>query len=306
MGSQKEVEQRMMEESKGTLMAFVGATFWGISGCIGQYLFQYCGVVSTWLSPIRLLFSGIILFAFYLVKDKELLFRVWEKPLDVRDLLIYSIPGVACCQLTYLVTIQLASASIGTILQATAPAMILAYTCAREHRAPTLLELFAEVLALVGVFLLSTHGNLSNMAIPPLALLIGLLSAVCVVIYTLSPRRLQESFPTPLLQAWAGMLGGLLFSAIFRPWEAMPVITPQVVAGVFGVVVVGSILGYSFYLSGAKIIGAQKASLISFTEPVVAAIVSTTLLGTPFTGWDAAGFACLFGMLAMIVLPAQR
>ena len=36
-------------------------------------------------------------------------------------------------------------------------------------------------------------------------------------------------------------------------------------------------------MKGVKLIGAQKASLYSFAEPVTAAIISTFVLGSPFT-----------------------
>ena len=43
-------------------------------------------------------------------------------------------------------------------------------------------------------------------------------------------------------------------------------------------------------MSGVPLIGPQKSSLYSFAEPVTAAIISTLVLGSPFTLWDALGF----------------
>ena len=57
---------------------------------------------------------------------------------------------------------------------------------------------------------------------------------------------------------------------------------------------------------GVKLIGAQKASLYSFAEPVTAAIISTFVLGSPFTMWDALGFACIFIMLVLLSLPEKK
>ncbi|WP_370764614.1 DMT family transporter [Gemmiger formicilis] len=50
----------------------------------------------------------------------------------------------------------------------------------------------------------------------------------------------------------------------------------------------------------------QKASLYSFAEPVTAAIISTLVLGSPFTLWDALGFGCIFLMLVLLSLPAKQ
>ena len=43
-----------------------------------------------------------------------------------------------------------------------------------------------------------------------------------------------------------------------------------------------------------------------FAEPVTAAIISTLVLGSPFTLWDALGFGCIFLMLVLLSLPAKQ
>ena len=60
---------------------------------------------------------------------------------------------------------------------------------------------FSILLALVGVFLITTHGSLTGLAVSPAALASGVVSACCVAIYTMWPKKLQEQYPTPMLQA---------------------------------------------------------------------------------------------------------
>lgn len=94
-------------------------------------------------------------------------------------------------------TIQLSSAGVGTILQDLSPVLILLVVCIQQKRAPRLFEVFSIVLALGGVFMLTTHGSLTNMAVSPAALVVGIISAFCVVIYTIWPQNLQNSTPHP-------------------------------------------------------------------------------------------------------------
>ena len=70
-------------------------------------------------------------------------------------------------------------------------------------------------------------------------------------------------------------------------------------------VVLGNVLAFSLYMSGVPLIGPQRSSLYSFAEPVTAAIISTLVLGSPFTVWDAMGFGCIFLMLVLLSLPAK-
>ena len=119
-------------------------------------------------------------------------------------------------------------------------------------------------------------------------------------------EKLQEQYPTPMLQGWAFLMGGIMFSLIFRPWQIDYVPTAMGAFGIFIVVVLGNVLAFSLYMSGVPLIGPQKASLYSFAEPVTAAIISTLVLGSSFTLWDALGFGCIFLMLVLLSLPAKQ
>lgn len=119
------------------------------------------------------------------------------------------------------------------------------------------------------------------------------------------PKKLQQQYPTPMLQGWAFLMGGTMFALIFRPWTVNYVPTAMGVFGIFTVVVLGNVLAFSLYMSGVPLIGPQRSSLYSFAEPVTAAIISTLVLGNPFTVWDAMGFGCIFLMLVLLSLPAK-
>ena len=55
----------MKKEVKGAILTILGGTCWGISGSVGQYLFNYEGMVSRWLVPIRLGLAGILILIYY-------------------------------------------------------------------------------------------------------------------------------------------------------------------------------------------------------------------------------------------------
>lgn len=293
---------------KGACLTMGGAACWGISGCMGQYLFTRENMDSTWLVPIRLLLAGLLLCGYYFFKDRKQLFAPWNFRADPRntiDLLVYGLAGVSFCQFLYFLTIQLSTAGIATILQDLSPVLILLVLCLQQRRTPRLFELCSILLALLGVFLLTTHGSLTSLAVSPAALAAGLVCACTVVIYTMWPKRLQAQYPTPLLQGWAFLLGGAAFHLIFRPWTMGYVPSAVGVIGILVVVLVGNVTAFSLYMSGVPLIGPQRASLYSFAEPVTAAILSTLLLGSPFTLWDALGFGCIFVMLVLLSLPAR-
>ena len=213
----------MREIAKGSFLALFGAVCWGVSGCVAQYLFEYEGMDSNWLTPLRLGLAGVVLFLYYLLrskKDRQALFAPWRDPRDAIDLVIYGLVGVSGCQFLYFLTIQLSTAGVATILQNLSPVMVLGVTCLQARRAPRAFEIVSIVLALVGLFLLTTHGSLTGLVISPAALVSGLLSGVCVVLYTMWPRRLQSRHSTAVMQCWAFVMGGAVFGLVFAPWAS--------------------------------------------------------------------------------------
>ena len=54
---------------KGIIITLLGGTFWGISGTMGQFLFQTYHLNTMWLTTLRMIFAGIILLSVCFIKD---------------------------------------------------------------------------------------------------------------------------------------------------------------------------------------------------------------------------------------------
>ncbi|MBR2121934.1 MAG: EamA family transporter [Lachnospiraceae bacterium] len=291
---------------KGIIMTLAGASCWGLSGSVGQYLFSVENMDSRWLVPVRLGAAGIILLLFCFIRfGKEQTLAPWKDRKKARTLLVYGIAGVSACQFLYFLTIQLSNAAMGTVLQDLAPIFILGYTCLTDRRSPRVFEVISIGLALLGVFLLTTHGAAGTLAIPRSALVSGILSAVCVMVYNVVSPKLTRSVPVVIVQGWAFVMGGVLFSLIFRIWSIRYVPGPKGILGIIFVVVIGNIAAFLLYITGVSLIGPSKAILYSFAEPVTAALVSAFVLGTKYTVFDLAGFLCIFAMLWMITFSSK-
>lgn len=296
---------RTNKELTGAILATLGGICWGLSGSMGQYLFTRQGMDSRWLVPVRLGLAGIILLLYCARRFGRMALSPWQNKTEARDLVIYGLLGVSCCQFLYFLTIQLSTAGAATILQDLSPIMILFVSCRQARRAPKPHEILAITLALAGVFLITTHGTKGSMAVPLPAVITGVLSAIGVTIYNVTPQRLMRRYPVVLLQGWAFLMGGTASSLIFRPWHFGYVPNAIGLFGIAFVVLVGNVLAFPLYIQGVKYIGPEKAILYGFSEPISAAVVGTLFLGSPFTLLDAAGFALVFSMLALISLGGR-
>lgn len=266
---------------------------------MGQYLFNHEGMDSHWLVPLRLGIAGIFLLFYCFMRYKKETLAVLRDKSDLMQLLIYSLAGISACQFFYFTTIQYASAASATILQDLSPITILAVACMAEKRWPKKNEMIAIVLAILGIYLITTHGE-GKLVISSFALLTGIVSALCVTVYNCYPRRILKKYPVLILQGWAFFVGGIAFALMFRIWEIHYV--PGLI-GVFGIlfcVVVGNIMAFGLYMQGVKYIGPTRAILYGFSEPVVAAIVSCLWLKTALHVGDLVGFLFVFLMMVMI------
>lgn len=233
----------MSRQLKGALMAAGGGVCWGISGTMGQYLFTHEAMQTTWLIPIRLSLAGLILFVYWLVKDRRLLFAPWRQRDSAVMLVLYGIFGISLSQFLYFLTIQFSNAAIGTIMQDLSPVMVLLVACATAHRKPRAYEIVSIVLALLGVILLTTHGDLTTFAVSPVALVAGVACAVCVTVYNcLCPRRELRDYPVSMLQAWAFLMGAVLFELSMHPWTLGYTPSLRGVGGILFVVLFGNLL----------------------------------------------------------------
>ena len=284
----------------GILITIIGGICWGLSGTCGQFLFNHKGITSKWLVPVRLTTAGLIMLLYFIGREKKAAFRIWKTKRDIVDILVYGIAGMMLCQFTYFYTIELSNAGTATGIQYLAPAIIMVLVCLGDRRMPKIPEVLALVLAVLGIFLIATHGNVHQLAISKETLVVGLISAGTVVIYNLQPKRMLTIYSTPYILAWGMTIGGILLGLIFKPWEYTVQFDLSVILAMFGVIGLGSIGGFSLYMQGVKMIGPGRASLYSCVEPIAATLLSAVWLKVPFAAIDLVGFACIIATILIL------
>ena len=288
----------------GILLAAFGGICWGFSGSCGEFLFKNYGVPSIWLCSIRMFVSGIIMLIISLVKYRPQLAAMLKNRRDTLRMLLFGILGILMSQYSYLTAISYSNAGTATVLQYLGPVFIMIIACVGGKRLPKLSETFALVLAVVGTFLIATHGNLKSLSISPLALFFGILSAVALIFYTMLPAPITAKYGAIPVMACGTLTVGAVFLPIAHPWTYNIRLDVAGFAAVAGIVVVGTLMAYTFYLVGVEYAGAVKGSVASSVEPVAAALISAVWIGNSFAPLDIVGFAAV--ILAVIILSLAK
>ena len=290
----------------GTILTITGGILWGISGVCGQFLFQNKEVTASWLVPIRLVIAGLLLLLYYIIRDRGKAFDIWKTKRNRTDIIVYGLAGMMLCQYSYFQTIEWSNAGTATVIQYLGPALIVVWVCFRTKRLPQTKEVLGVILAVTGIFLIATHGNPTSLALSQKALVMGLLSAVSVVVYTIKPAGLQKQFATPLVLAWGMLIGGAVLMVVFRPWNYQVIFDRETFAAVAFIILFGTMAGFSMYLTGVKMIGSVKASLVSCVEPVASMVLTAVWMKVSFTTPDLIGTLFVIATIIILAVPTKK
>lgn len=288
------------EREKGIILVIIGATLWGVSGTVAQYLFQKEGFSPEWLVDIRLLISGVILLLYGFIKGEKDVWKVWRAKRDCFNILFFGIIGMIGVQYTYFAAIKYGNAATATILQYLSPVIITCYLAIRNKRLPRYQEIIGIALAMAGTFLIITRGNIHSISISKLALFWGLSSAFAAAFYTVQPRPLLIKFGSTLTVGWGMLIGGIAFSFVHKPWDFTGEWSMESVLAVLFVVLFGTLIAFYCYLESLKYVQPTEASILSSAEPLSAAFLSVVWLNAPLGAPQWIGTICIITTIIIL------
>ena len=287
---------------KGILLALLAGILWGITGPLGQFLFDEKTITPEWLVTCRLIVSGTVILLGMFVKRRWEIFTIWKDKKDAVHMVIYSVAGMMAVQYSFFVAVEASNGGTATVLQYTNPVMIILYLALFQKVRPKSKEVVAVLLALAGIFLLSTNGNLHTLVITPKGLFMGLLCAVFTCFYSMLPRRLMEKYDEVMVCGWSMFIGGIVLAIWKNPWKIGAGADYQV-WGLFGMLVLfGTVIPFIASLKAIMLSGPMYANVLASIEPVVASFLTFLFLGTTFGGFEILGFGCIILTIVMLSL----
>ena len=290
----------------GAAIALLSGVIWGLSGVFGQYLFQERGLSAEWLVSVRLIVSGAIMLLISFVWDRKKTVAIFHDRKETGKLLIFSVFGMLAVQLTYFVAIAKSNAPTATILQYLFPVIIVFFTIFQSRKLPRKIEVLAVLMALVGTFLLVTHGDPHTLNISTSALIWGLVSAVAMAFYTMYPGELQLRWGSPVIVGWSMLIGGI-FMNIYHPfWEFTGSMDLKAFLMVAFIVIFATFGAFYIYLVSVTMIGATYASLFACIEPLASALFSVVGLHLVFNEMDWLGSMLILATMFILSVKAEE
>lgn len=289
----------------GIILTLLGATLWGVSGTSVQFIGNFRNMNLEWLLTMRLITAGLLTVLYGWIRQGNAIFNVFCNWRDTLGLVIFGVFGMALCQYTYFRSIVIAGAGIATVLQYLAPSMIIIYLLMRYGKRPSTGEIISVILALAGTICLMGNNGFSFESFRSDVLFWGLLSAVGVAVYSVSPVRLVATYGTIPIVGFGMLLSGLVAAVLFHQPYSCATWDVWTVVGCFNVVFLGTIVSFNAYLEGVKRIGAVSGSILSSIEPISAAFFGWALLGNQFNWVGILGMAMIIATVIIIALEKR-
>ena len=289
----------------GITLTLLGATLWGVSGTSVQFIGNFRNMNLEWLLTMRLITAGLLTVLYGWIRQGNAIFNVFRNWRDTLGLVIFGVFGMALCQYTYFRSIVIAGAGIATVLQYLAPSMIIIYLLVRYGKRPSTGEIISVILALAGTICLMGNNGFSFESFRSDVLFWGLLSAVGVAVYSVSPVRLVATYGTIPIVGFGMLLSGLVAAVLFHQPYSCATWDVWTVLGCFNVVFLGTIVSFNAYLEGVKRIGAVSGAILSSIEPISAAFFGWALLGNQFNWVGILGMAMIIATVIIIALEKR-
>ena len=281
---------------KGTIYSLLSGLIWGICGILGEYFFTHYQVSSGWITSMRLTLAGSLVLIWSAMQLKSQVLDIWRDKKNYLPFLAYAILGIFSVQYFFYLCVEYSNAATATILQFISPIFILFYNRLFYQKRASKSAIFYVLVAMLGVCLMATKGDLSQLSMTPLALVTGLLSAMGVMFNVILPLPFAKRYVFVPTVGWGMILAGL-FSKILSPVYQLS-FTPDIWSILICLIIafLGTAFAVFISMKAVSLVSPLVVSVVSASEPLSSALLSVLFLGL-VVDWS------LLLAMALIILP---
>ena len=264
---------------KGTIYSLLSGLIWGICGIFGEYFFSHYQVSSGWITSMRLLVAGSFVIVLSSIKLRFQLFEIWKNRNNYLPFLAYAILGIFSVQYFFYLCVEYSNATTATILQFFSPVFILFYNRIIYKKKASKSAIFYVLVAMVGVFLMATKGDLSKLSITPLALLTGLLSALGVMFNVILPQRFAKKYGFVPTVGWGMIIAGIFSNFLYPVYKISFQVDAISICICLTIAFLGTAFAFFLSMKAVSLVSPLVVSVVSASEPLSSAILSILFLG---------------------------
>ncbi len=284
----------------GIIMASIAAFLWGVSGSLAEYIFSNSNFNVNTYTFLRMFLTGIILVNYGIyTKGSKGLNKILFSKKYLKKIIVYGICGIALLQYSFAQTINYSNAAFATLMQYITPTIVLVYLSYVTKTLPSLKKITFVIVALYGMFLTITSGNINNLNVSLISLIYGLIAAFTFAFYILYINKFKKIDNTIVIGC--GMIiGSLIFIPFIDYGNFKELLKLDIFITFLSNVILGNAIPFYLFLESTKYIHPTTTSLLGALEPIVAIIIGIIFLGTQLTLIQLIGAILLIGSITII------
>lgn len=300
----KDMNKYQKKIFKGTLYSLLSGLIWGICGILGEYFFAHYQVSSGWITSMRLLVAGSLVLALSAFQLRTQLLDIWRDKKNYLPFLAYAILGIFSVQFFFYLCVEYSNATTATILQFISPVFILFYNRIVYQKKASITAILYVLIAMLGVFLMATKGDLSKLSMTPLALVTGLLSAVGVMFNVILPQRFARDYGFVPTIGWGMLLAGVFSNFLYPVHQITFQLDVTSFLICFTIAVFGTAFAFFLSMKAVLLVSPLVVSVVSASEPLSSALLSVLFLGMVLDGFLA--LAMILIIVPMVFLSIEE
>ena len=292
-----------MSHLSAVLLVLLAGTMWAASGTAAQHFYTQSEHIPLELTQVRLFLSSGLFFllAWWSGGLRRGVRSLRKNPRLLLQLAIHGIVGIMIVQFTYFMGIAEGDAAATTVIGYTSPAMMILYFSVRYRRLPSAVEAGTVIVAVAGVFLLVTGGDIGRLSVPMACIVWSLLSGVTFTFAMIYPLHLLRLFDRFFLLAVCMLIGAVSLLPITQViTEVGSFFTAGTWLDLFVIIGLGTVVAFFAFNLGLRWLSPEETAITATIEPVASVIFAWMIFDTHFVVMQIVGIVLV---LAAILAP---
>lgn len=292
-----------MSHLSAVLFVLLAGTAWAASGTAAQHFYTQSDHIPIELTQVRLFLSSSLFFmlAWWSGGLRRGLRSVRRNPRILLQLAIHGILGIMFVQYSYFEGIAAGDAAATTVITYTSPAMMILYLAVRWRRPPSAAEAGTVVVAVAGVFLLVTGGDIARLSVPMACIVWSLVSAIVFVFAMVYPVHLLRLFDRFFLLAVCMLMGGISLLPVTQViFSVDSFFTAGTWLDLLVIIVLGTVVAFFAFNAGLRWLSPEETAITATIEPVASVFFAWLIFDTHFVALQMVGIMLV---IAAILTP---
>ena len=284
-------------------IVILSGVFWGSSCLFVDYLKTHTPATSVQITAIRIVFAAIVLNLWLIIKGKG--FSLYK--ISGRSWLLCVVSGIGSVRamgMFYYSCMVETSAAVAVILLYTAPLFVMIMSLFFFKEKMNAQKIIAFIIAIVGCALVS--GIASGSKISALGIFLGRMSGFTYSLYGIfTSLFMKENKDTLSFTALSFLFAALGALVISKPWEIVKFTLevenlPLTLIMYLLLAVCTAVIPFFLYSKGIEGIKPDIASILAFSEPLMACVFGTAVLGQKMDVFGAIGIVCVCAAIVVL------